>query len=129
MCLPMGCSVSFQTFEALSCALQWICMNKFRVSSMSHILDDFIFFGPPRSGQCQFNLDAFFTLCRSRNLLVKHAKTVLPTSAPTLKWHFGGYLCTDINSAYGQADAHWYNAYTSCLGGNMFACVKQFMSF
>ena len=51
---------------------------------MSHILDDFIFFGPPHSGQCQFNLDAFFTLCRSLNLPVKHAKTVLPTSAPTL---------------------------------------------
>ena len=62
MCLPMGCSVSFQIFEALSCALQWICINKFRVSSMSHILDDFIFFGPPHFGQCQFNLDAFFTL-------------------------------------------------------------------
>ena len=84
MCLPMGCSVSCQIFEALSCALQWICINKFRVSSMSHILDDFIFFGPPHSGQCQFNLDAFFTLCRSLKLPVKHAKTVLPTSAPTL---------------------------------------------
>ena len=49
MCLPMGCSVSCQIFEALSCALQWICINKFRVSSMRHILDDFIFFGPPHS--------------------------------------------------------------------------------
>ena len=79
--IPMGCNVSCPIFEALSCALQWICINKYRVSSMSHILDDFIFFGPPHSGQCQFNIDAFFTLCRSLNLPVKQAKTVLPTAA------------------------------------------------
>ena len=27
------------TFEALSCALQWICINTFLVTNMSHILD------------------------------------------------------------------------------------------
>ena len=69
------CRLSFSGF--VSTCSEFPC-------SMCHILDDFIFFGPPRSGQCRFNIDAFFTLCRSLSLPVKHAKTVLPTSAHTL---------------------------------------------
>ena len=44
-CLPMGCSVSCNTFEKFSTAIQWILINKLNVTHMSHILDDFMFFG------------------------------------------------------------------------------------
>ena len=43
-CLPMGCSVSCKLLEGFSCAIQWILQKSFHVSTMSHILDDFIFF-------------------------------------------------------------------------------------
>lgn len=59
MCLPMGCSNSCQTFELLSDALQWICQNKFHVSNMSHILDDFVFFGKTLH-ECHTSLSRFF---------------------------------------------------------------------
>ena len=45
MCLPMGCSTSFQTFESLTQAVQWICVHKAKILHISHIIDDFIFFG------------------------------------------------------------------------------------
>ena len=128
MCLPMGCSVSCQIFEALSCALQWICINKFRVSSMSHILDDFIFFGPPHSGQYQFNLDAFFNLLSFYQLSSETRQDCAADFRSYTPWHCGRYLCADINSAYGQADPPpRYNAYTSCLGGKKrFACLISY---
>ena len=83
-CLPMGCSVSCQTFEALSTALQWICTEKFGVSAMSHILDDFIFFGPHGVPNCQNNLDIFLSLCDKLSLPIKQAKTVQPATSVSL---------------------------------------------
>ena len=55
-CLPMGCSVSCQVFDKLSCALQWILQKHFLVLTMSHILDDFIFISPS-SLQCNMFLN------------------------------------------------------------------------
>lgn len=46
-CLPMGASSSCQIFKSFSCGLQWIMENKYQASGMSHILDDFLFVGPP----------------------------------------------------------------------------------
>jgi hypothetical protein len=48
-CLPMGASSSCQIFERFSCAFQWIMENKYHVAGMSHIIDDFLFVGPPNS--------------------------------------------------------------------------------
>ena len=79
-CLPMGCSSSCRIFEAFSTALQWIATVKLHVSPMSHILDDFMFFGPPNSSQCATDLDKFMSLCKQLNVPIKQSKTVLPTT-------------------------------------------------
>ena len=83
MCLPMGYSNSCQTSELLSQALQSISQHKFQVSSMSHILDDFIFFGKTQS-ECHFNLSRFLELSRMVNLHIKQYTTVLPSTTVTL---------------------------------------------
>ncbi len=51
--MPMGAAVSCAQFEKFSCAIQWILQNKFAVKFMSHILDDFLFFGHPGSTECK----------------------------------------------------------------------------
>ena len=83
-CLPMGCSVSCHIFESLSKSLEWILKNKLSVKYMSHILDDFIFFGPANSSVSAIGLQAFFLLARSINLPIKDEKTVLPTTCASL---------------------------------------------
>ena len=83
-CLPMGCSVSCQTFELFANALQWILMSKLHVQFMSHILDDFIFFGPPDSRQSHAGLQAFLSLAHSLNIPLRHDKTVFPTTIISL---------------------------------------------
>ena len=59
-----------RTFEALSCAQQWICIHKLQVTNMSHILDDLIFF--------LHNATHVRRLCHTINLPVKRSKTVFP---------------------------------------------------
>ena len=44
---------------------------------MSHILDDFIFFGLPNAGQCNTALWSLLALANSLNIPVRHGKTVL----------------------------------------------------
>jgi hypothetical protein len=83
-CLPMGCSVSCQIFESFSQSLQWILTTKLNVQHMSHILDDFIFFGPQDSLECKRGLDTFMVLANSLNLPIKHEKTVTPATCVEL---------------------------------------------
>jgi hypothetical protein len=42
-------SSSCQIFEKFSCAIQWIMQAKYHAAGMSHIIDDFLFVGPPNS--------------------------------------------------------------------------------
>ena len=79
MCLPMGCSISCSIFEQFSCALQWILQHKYRVTSMSHILDDFIFLSPSEQ-VCQHYLQQFFSLAELLYIPVNHKKTVMPST-------------------------------------------------
>ena len=60
-CLPMGCSESCRIFERLTCALQWVLKTR-GVMAVSHILDDFIFIGPPNSSRCLHDLNLFMAL-------------------------------------------------------------------
>ena len=83
-CLPMGCSTSCQIFECFATALQWILKSKLGIHSMSHILDDFIFFGPANSMQCASSLQAFISLAESLNIPLRHNKTVYPTNVVSL---------------------------------------------
>ncbi|MCP3929065.1 MAG: hypothetical protein GY705_08195, partial [Bacteroidetes bacterium] len=47
--MPMGAAISCAQFEKFSVAIQWILQNVFSVKNMSHILDDFLFFGKENS--------------------------------------------------------------------------------
>lgn len=76
-CLPMGLSISCSLFEKLSCALVWIAQNKFGASSISHILDDFIFISISPS-ICAKSLTSFIDMCASLGVPIKHGKTVPP---------------------------------------------------
>ena len=78
--LPMGASSSVQIFESLSKSLQWILVNKFKVPSVSHIVDDFIFVGAADSSECADGLNKFLSLCHQVNIPIKSSKTVLPTT-------------------------------------------------
>jgi hypothetical protein len=79
--LPMGCSSSCQIFERFSIALQWIIQKCFASANVSHILDDFIFVGPPGSPLCKQQLELFISLCSSICLPIKHSKTVHPCNS------------------------------------------------
>ena len=83
-CLPMGCSTSCQTFELFATSLQWILLSVLGVRHVSHILDDFIFFGPFGSPLCATGLQAFIALTDSLNIPLRMDKTVLPSNVVSL---------------------------------------------
>ena len=78
--LPFGAATSCATFEAFSSALQWILQHHFNVKFMSHILDDFMFFGPPDSRMASQSLQKFLILADDLGIPVKHTKTVHPAT-------------------------------------------------
>jgi hypothetical protein len=82
--LPMGCSISCATFETLSRALQWIIVEKFKFPHVSHILDDFIFFGPSDSPRCSNALAAFLHVAASTSIPINDKKTVNPSTTVSL---------------------------------------------
>ena len=78
--LPMGCSISPYEFEELTKAIQWVLKRKFGVKYMSHLLDDFMFFGHDNTNECDLALKTFLEVARSLNIPIKASKTVLPTT-------------------------------------------------
>ncbi|XP_062618317.1 uncharacterized protein LOC134279921 [Saccostrea cucullata] len=79
-CLPMGCSISCSIFETFSTALQWIACSKFGVPNMLHILDDFLFIGPPNSAICHSSLKQFLSMCDVLGIPIKSEKTEGPST-------------------------------------------------
>ena len=74
----MACAESCRIFERLSCALQWILQSCCNIV-VSHILDDFIFMGPPDSPSCLQDLNHFMDLAQELSILNKQEKTCLPS--------------------------------------------------
>ena len=58
-CLPFEASSSCAIFEAFSSALEWVAKHKLGIQHIIHILDDFLIFDPPASGQCNIFLNKF----------------------------------------------------------------------
>lgn len=79
-CLPMGCSISCSIFETFSTALQWIACTKFGVPTMLHILDDFLFLGPPDSSICKLALHQFMSMCDVLGVPINGEKTEGPST-------------------------------------------------
>ena len=90
--LPFGLSISCQVFEELSKAIQWILKVKLKVKYVSHILDDYMFFGVPHTKQCENSLKAFLLLADSLGLPIKESKTFYPCTK--LELH-GITVCTE----------------------------------
>lgn len=74
--LPFGLSYSCNLFEKFSSAIHWILESKFAVQHYVHMLDDFLFMGPPRSSECYSAFMAFYVLAQVIGLPVKSQKTV-----------------------------------------------------
>ena len=78
--LPFGLSSACQLFERFSSSLQWILENKFCVPPCVHILDDFLFLGPPNSDSCAQSLSSFYAMSSDLGVPIKEEKTVHPTT-------------------------------------------------
>lgn len=79
--LPFGLSYScnLHVLEKFSTALQWILETKFSVQHCVHLLDDFLFLGPPQSSSCYSSLMAFYILAKYIGLPINASKTLYPS--------------------------------------------------
>ena len=78
--LPMGLSYSCNLFEKFSTAVHWVVEHKIRSSGCVHVLDDFLFVGPPKSESCQKTLAQFLHMAQDIGIPIKEEKTVFPTT-------------------------------------------------
>ncbi|KAK3090799.1 hypothetical protein FSP39_014735 [Pinctada imbricata] len=81
--LPFGLSYSCNLFEKFSHALHWIMSEHFKVPGCVHVLDDFLFIGPPGSNKCSKALLHFLSVCEEIGIPIKKEKTVQPTTTLT----------------------------------------------
>lgn len=81
--LPFGLNYSCSLYEKFSTALQWILETKFFVQHCVHLLDDFLFLGPPHSSSCYSSLMAFYILANDIGLPINASKTVYPSTTLT----------------------------------------------
>ena len=72
---------SCKIFERLTCALQRVLQTK-GAMAVSHILDDFVFIGPPNSVLQDFS--RFITLAEELSIPIKQEKTCLPSTLITV---------------------------------------------
>ena len=75
--LAMGTSSSCQIFEKFSSSLHW-AMEQAGFTDTVHVLDDFLFVGPPKSKQCQEALKWFKLMCSECGIALKSEKTTTP---------------------------------------------------
>lgn len=78
--LPMGASSSCAIFESFSTALVFALEDRFGFNFVSHLIDDFVFLGPPNSSMCLKALLTFFAMGEYIGLPFKKEKTVYPST-------------------------------------------------
>ena len=83
-CLPFGISLAPKLYETISTAIQWILVHKFSVPAVSHVLDDYIFFGPAHDDICLISLSTFHHVAQAMGFPVKTSKTVKPSTSVIL---------------------------------------------
>ena len=62
--LPMGLSFSCNLFEKFTTSIHWIMDHKLKSPGSVHVLDDFLFIGPPNSDLCLKSLLNFLDLTK-----------------------------------------------------------------
>ncbi len=77
----MLASPSCAIFEKFSNTFHWILANKFNVKHLSHILDDFMFFGHPQTHESLLGIKSFLALSESIVMPVKAQNTVWPCTS------------------------------------------------
>jgi len=81
--LPMGLSFSCNLFEKFSSSIHWVVDHKLKSTGCVHVLDDFLFVGPPNSYLCLQTLQQFLSMADDIGIPIKNEKTVLPTTVIT----------------------------------------------
>lgn len=76
-CMPMGCSSSCKTFETFSSALEWLAKTKLQISTILHLLDDFLIVAPTAE-LCNKQLQLFLDVCQYLGVPMAPEKTVGP---------------------------------------------------
>ena len=76
-CMPMGCSSACKTFETFSSALEWLDKTKLQISSILHLLDDFLIVAPTAE-LCNKQLQLFLDVCQYLGVPMALEKTVGP---------------------------------------------------
>ena len=77
--MPMGCSSSCRTFEALSTAVKWIARHKFQIPYILHLLDDFLIISLSRE-TCSQQLSVFLGVCDYLGIPIAPEKTCGPAT-------------------------------------------------
>ena len=78
--LPMGASSSCAIFEHFSTALVWAAKEKFGVTEVVHVIDDFLILSRSYQ-QCKDDLAAFVTMCDQLGVPLAAGKTYGPAAA------------------------------------------------
>ena len=79
--LPMGLSQSAFLFEKFSTFLQWLVEEKTGITTMAHLLDDFLMAGRGDSHDCQKLVSAFEATCKELGVPIAVEKSVDPTTS------------------------------------------------
>ena len=82
-CLPMGCSVSCQTFELFSSALKWILSARYGISDVWHLIDDFVFVAKEAT-ECDSYLHSFLNLAKELAIPINTSKTFKSSTTMTV---------------------------------------------
>ena len=114
----MGCAISCRLFERFSRALSWIMTHRFQVRAISHILDDFIFVGPPNSNECANDLQMFLKMCEDLNVPIKISKTQPPSEIITVHG-------VEIDTKLMEARLPLDKLHTLCRLLNVFSSKKK----
>jgi len=75
--LPMGASSSCAIFDTFSSCLEWVAINKLGVTSMLHVLDDFLIMAVGED-RCRRDLDVFIKFCSEVGVPIAAEKTFGP---------------------------------------------------
>ena len=81
LALPFGLRSAPFIFNSVADMVEWILLNRHRVSDLLHYLDDFITAGPPHSSQCLVNLSTALSVCKRLGLPLHPKKCVGPSTS------------------------------------------------
>ena len=74
--LPVGLSYSCNLFEKFSTSIHWLVDHKLESAGYVHVLDDFLFVGPPNSDLCHQTLFQFLNMAKDIGIPIKDEKTI-----------------------------------------------------